>query len=157
MKTKIVKQISLKLDIDQLKNFQRWKQANGDDFSLWDYLSRASRAEVAIAFTKLFWPDFIEHEGGVFLSEAFNVELYQQWKAHLGNDLVAIERVINHQHLDDILSGADKVGIKNLFYLGEVLVQMWESRLKSLYPDKDFEVICNQDENTVVVTFNQIR
>ncbi|MEW6499549.1 MAG: hypothetical protein AB1589_44860 [Cyanobacteriota bacterium] len=143
-------------NIDQLKNFQRWKQANGDDFSLWDYLFRASRAEVAIVFTKLFWPDFVEHEGGIFLSEAFDSKIYEQWKAQLGNDMPSIERVMNHQHIDDILQGADKVGAENLLYLGQAIAQMWESRLKLLYPYQRFQVVCNQDEYTVVVTFYQV-
>ncbi len=151
----LTEQISL--NTDQLRNFQRWKKANGGDFSLWDYLSRVSRVEVALAFTKLFLPDFVEHEDGIFLSEVFNREIYEQWKTKLKNDITAIERVMNHQHIDDILPGTDKVGNDNLFYLGQALKQMWESHLKSLYPDRHFEVCCNRDEYTVVVTFYQIR
>ncbi len=64
---------------------------------------------------------------------------------------------MNHQHIDDILSGTDKVGTDNLFYLGQALKQMWESRLKSLYPDRRFEVCCNRDDYTVVVMFYQLR
>lgn len=116
-----------------------------------------SRVEVALAFTKLFLPDLIEHEGGIFLSEVFNNEIYEQWKTKLGNDITKIEQVMNHQHIDDILSGADKVGTDNLFYLGQAIKQMWESHLKSLYPNRRFEVCCNRDEYTVVVMFYQIR
>ena len=50
-------------------------------------------------------------------------------KAELGNDITAIERVINHQHIDDLLPGTDKVGAENLYYLGQAIAQMWESRL----------------------------
>jgi hypothetical protein len=151
----LTEKISLNPNTDHLKNFQRWKQANGDDFSLWDYLSRVSRVELAIAFTKLFWPDFVEHENGIFLFEAFNIQVYEQWKTELGNDIASIERVMNHQHIDDILQGAEKVGIENLLYLGQSITQMWETRLKLLYPQRRFQMICNQDESTVVVTFYQ--
>lgn len=138
-----------------MSDFQKWKKANGDDFSLWDYLSGVANVEVALAFTTLFWPGFVEHDGGIFLAEAFNQELYEQWKAELGNDIAAIERVMNHQHIDDLLPGAETVGIDNLFFLGEVIQQMWENRLNSGYPDRTFQVSCNQDEYTVVVTFCQ--
>lgn len=111
---------------------------------------------MALAFTTLFWPDFVEHDGGIFLAEAFNQEIYEQWKAELGNDIAAIERVMNHQHIDDLLPGAEIVGIDNLFSLGQVIQQMWENRLKSFYPDRTFQVSCNQDEYTVVVNFFQI-
>ncbi|MCC3518720.1 hypothetical protein [Microcoleus sp. PH2017_18_LLB_O_A] len=127
-----IKQISL--NADKLIDFQQWKKANGDDFSLWDYLFGSANIEIAIAFTKLFWPDFVEHEGGIFLSEAFNSQIYEQWKIELGNDVAAIEQVMNHQHVDDILPGAQNASSDNLLYLGQALAQMWESRLKSLYP-----------------------
>lgn len=64
---------------------------------------------------------------------------------------------MNHQHLDDILPGADKVGVDNLYYLGVAIAQMWQSRLKSVYPERRFEVCCDRDENTVIVMFYQIR
>lgn len=150
-----IKQISL--NTDQLIDFQQWKKANGGDFSLWDYLFGVANVEVAIVFTKLFWPDFVEHEGGIFLSEAFNIQTYDRWKAQLGNDITSIERVMNHQHIDDILPGSDKVGADNLYYLGQAIAQMWESRLKLLYAHRNFQVCCNRDENTVVVTFYQVR
>jgi hypothetical protein len=152
----LIQEKQLKLDLDNLKNFQKWQEVNGADFSLWDYMFRVSKAELAIALSTLFWPDFIEYEGGVFLAQVFNLEVYYQWKKNLDNDLTAIERVLNHQHIDDLFSGSEKVGINNLAYLGQVIAQMWESRLKSLYPSRHFEVICNRDEQTVVVTFYQI-
>jgi hypothetical protein len=148
------KQISL--DTDQLSEFQQWRKANGDDFSMWDYLFGVANVEVAIAFTSLFWPDIVEHEDGIFLAESFEAQIYQQWKGKFGNDIASIERVINHQHLDDILPGADKVGSENLFYLGRAIAQMWASRLESLYPNRRFEVCCDRDESTVVVTFYQV-
>ncbi|MFB2833384.1 hypothetical protein [Floridanema evergladense] len=146
----------IKLNPEQLIDFQQWKQANGDEFSLWDYLFGVANAEIAIAFTKLFLPDIIEHEGGIFLAQAFNKEIYEQWKAKLGNDITAIEKVMNHQHIDDLLPGTEKVGIDNLYYLGNALSQMWTSRLKSLYPERNFQISCDRDEYTVVVTFCQI-
>lgn len=148
---------SLNLNLKKLKHFQEWKAINGESFSLLDYLSVVSSAEVAIAYTKIFSPDFIEYDGGVFLAEVFSAELYQQWKAKLGDDRSAIERVMNHIHLDDLFQGADKVGIENLAYLGEVLKQLWEYRLRSLYPNRSFQVLCNWDkaEETVVITFSQ--
>lgn len=148
-----IKQISL--NADQLTDFQQWKKANDNDFSLWDYLFGSANIEIAIAFTKLFWPDFVEHEGGIFLSEAFDSQIYEQWKIELGNDVAAIEQVMNHQHIDDILPGAENASTDNLLYLGQALAQMWESRLKSLYPQRRFQVKCDRDEHTVAVTFFQ--
>ena len=146
----------LSLNANQLTEFQNWKQVNSENFSLIDYLFGVSNMEVAIAFTKLFWPDFIEYENGVFFASTFNSEIYAQWKEKLGHDIGAIERVINHKHIDDLLPGAENVGYENLLYLAQVLTQMWESRLKLLYPDRHFKMQLNQDEGSVVLMFYQV-
>ncbi|MBD1806922.1 hypothetical protein H6F98_15855 [Microcoleus sp. FACHB-SPT15] len=51
----------------------------------------------------------------------------------------------------------EKIKQQRFFPLGQALKQMWESRLKSLYPDRRFEVCCNRDDYTVVVMFYQLR
>jgi len=63
---KMSRQQISKLNPDKLPDFQQWKKVKLDDFSLWDYLFGVAKVELAIAFTKLFWPDTIEHEGGIF-------------------------------------------------------------------------------------------
>lgn len=141
------------LNTNNLKNYQQWKQANGNDFSLWDYIFGVGNVEIALAFSKLFWPDFIEYDRGIFLAETFNPQICEEWKAKLENDINAVEKVMNHIHLEDILPEAEKVEIENIFYLGQVLSQMWESRLKLLYPNQCFQVECNRDDSTVIVTF----
>ncbi|NER97804.1 MAG: hypothetical protein F6J86_28830 [Symploca sp. SIO1B1] len=148
------KQISL--NTEQMPDFQQWKAANDSDFSLWDYLAGVANLEIALAFTKLLLPDFREHEGGIFLKEAFNLSIYEQWKNQLGNQLTEIEKVMNHQHLDDLLPGGEKVGIDNLFYLGQTMAQLWQSRLKFLYPQRNFQVLCYREIDTVVITFYQL-
>lgn len=151
-----MKQISL--NADKLSDYQHWKEANSDDFSLWDYLFAVTDVEIAIAFTKLFWPNFVEQDGGIFLAEVFEIELYEQLKAELGEeDITAIERALNQQHIDEMLPGAEKVGAENVLYLGQAIAQMWDSRLKSLYPQRRFQVECKPNEFAVSVTFYQIR
>lgn len=146
----------ISLQVDQLKDYQQWKKVNDENFSLWDYLFGVANVEIALAFTKLFWPDFVEHEGGLFLSEAFNPEIYERWKETLGDNPRAIEQAMNHIHIDDILPGSEHIAPENLFYLGKKLAEMWSSRLEKLYPGKEFKVSCQRDDETVIVTFYQM-
>lgn len=90
------------------------------------------------------------------MSETFEPDIYEQWKAKLGNNMGAIERAMNHQHVDDLLPGAERVGIDNLLYLGQTIAQMWENRLKVLYPQRSFRVASIRDEQTVTVTFYRL-
>jgi hypothetical protein len=145
------------LNTDELIDFQKWRKVNSEDFSLLDYLFGVSNVEVAIAFTKLFWPDFFEYKDGVFLSEAFNSKIYEQWKDQLEDDITSIEQVMNHKHIEDLLPGSENISMENLFYLGQVIAEMWQSRLSLVYPNRRFKVDCKQEDGTVVVMFYQIR
>ena len=144
------------LNEEQLTDFQYWKKANGSKFSLWDYLFGVSNLETAIVFTKLFWPDFVEYDNGIFLKESFSLKIYEEWKIQLKNDIVAIEKVMNHKHLDNMLPGYETVSDNNSLYLGKIMAEMWGSRLHAVYPNHSFKVECGQDEETIVLTFSQI-
>src|SRR5215212_2061154 len=50
-----------------LEQEQEWRTGQG----LWDYLYDVSNYDIATAFSKLFWPDFIEVDGLVFLAERY--------------------------------------------------------------------------------------
>jgi hypothetical protein len=151
----MIPQKEIPLDVDKLADFQRRKKINDGDYTLWDYLFGVGNIETAIVFTKLFWPDFVEYEGGIFLSEAFNNQTYEQYKIQLGDSGVGLEPVINHQYIDDILPGIQNISAENLSFLGQTLVQMWKARLKSLYPQRRFKVKCDSNEHTVVITVFQ--
>lgn len=60
----LMKKVSLQTN--NLADFQQWKVINDEDFSLIDYLYFNTSFDLAIAFTKLFWPDFIEHQTRFF-------------------------------------------------------------------------------------------
>ena len=143
------------LNINNLQSYQQWKQANGKALSLWDYLFGVGNVEIALAFSKLFLPDFIEYDRGIFLSETFNQKVFEEWKTKLENDINAVEKVMNHIHLENILPEAEKAGIENILEIGKIISQMWESRLKLIYPNKCFQVECDRDDSTVIVTFYQ--
>ena len=145
------------LQIEQLQDFQLWKNANGDGFTLLDYLTGVANIEIAIAFTKLFWPDFVEYKGGIFLADGFAEQIYNEWHEKMGDNITAIEQVMNHTHISDLLPGSENVTFDNLLYLGQTISQMWESRLGKLYPDKHFLVRCESDQENddVVVILNQ--
>jgi hypothetical protein len=87
----------------------------------------------------------------------FDSAVYEQWQAQMGEDMPAIERVMNHRHVGDLLPGAGRVGFPNLHHLGHVLAATWRARLADAFPERHFEVSCNEDpENEeVVITFSQ--
>jgi len=98
--------------------------------SVWNWLSIASDIAVAAAFGKLFWPDFVVHEGGIFLREIFSEETYNEWKAQPGITTRDIERVMNHVHIYDLFMNSkgrmpDEGAV---FYLAALLAKLWSLR-----------------------------
>jgi hypothetical protein len=146
------------IDLSALPNLKEWAEGN-ESFTPLTWLYAKSELETAVAFTALFWPDVIERDGVVLLRAFFDPRVYEEWRNKLGDDKSAIERVMNHRHVGDLLPGADRVGFSNLRYLGQVLAGTWRARLACAFPDRRFEVICDDDpENEeVTVTFWQIR
>ena len=143
-------------NLEKLKGYQEWRKLNGQDFSLLDYIGSAFTAETAIAFTALFLPEFVEHEGGIFFKDVFTPEGFAQWHERLGGDIRQSEKVMSHRHITDLFpEGLDSVGMENLMHLAESLKQSWEARLKMLYPSREFEWFINWDENeeTVAIAF----
>ena len=146
------------LQADDLPSYRQWRAANGDDLTILDFLAATVTAEIAIACTKLFWPDLIEHAGGVFLADGFAESVFDQWAAVLNGDIGAIERVMNHRHLTDLLAH-DEVPPAGLAYLGRTLAEMWAARLERRFPEHRFAVRCDLDEvsGEVELTFSRVR
>lgn len=148
--------MSTSIEVSTLPRLSAWAAMDPAITPL-GWLHAESDIETAVAFTALFWPELVEHDGGIFLREFFDPEVYEDWKRKLGSDTAAIERVMNHRHIADLLPGADGVGFKNLQHLGEVLAATWRARLASAFPQRPFDVTCHADagDEEVVIAFCQ--
>jgi len=132
------------LDSAILPTFQQYTQLNeswSPRFDLWDYLNMRADLELAAAFTKLFWPDFIEVEGCVLLKHAYSPESFRNWMAHFGGDTRAVEAMLNHRHIKDLFLNPPKdveYPDRLYEYLADALMFGWKQALQSAYPDKRF-------------------
>lgn len=149
-------------DFDRLPAFRQWQKENGEDFSLLGYLSCVGRAELAIAFTQLFYPSFIKYNGGIFLEATFDESLYKQWWQNFQGDMNEVEKVLNYVRLEDWLPGCDRVGRDNLIYLGQVLEKTWTAALSealrdlnaSSNPSRKVELRIEEEEVSLTVYQN---
>ncbi len=144
------------LNLDKLPDFEKWRAINGESFSMFDYIFASSHVEIAIAYTKVFWPDFFEYKGGYFLKDIFDESIYQQWEEKLKGNISEIEKVINHLHIEDLFQDTESFSQQNILYLGSIIAEMWSARLSQLYPSVKFEVNCEQEDYVTVISFCQI-
>ncbi len=59
-------------DPDLLPTLREMRQTwTGPEISLWAFINIKASMELAYGFASLFWPELIEHQGGIFLAEGF--------------------------------------------------------------------------------------
>jgi hypothetical protein len=115
------------------------------DFSPFDLLHAEGSPLMALFYARLFWPDFVELDGMVFLSEAVATD---EARARVSaavvreqDDLTAVERSFNlvevpslfGRRMGETTDEEDEV-------LAHILAAMWKCRLSSCFPGRAFEV-----------------
>ena len=130
---------------------------------------RQLKVRTALALLSVFWPDFVEVEGSVFLSNANPERTYNS--EHV-LDRTGMEAFVNHAHMIDLLKhnaglhsteenddcfyDQDHPDLSALCELGKTLAQMWFQKLQVDFPQYDFRVYYTQDDNPVV-RFHRVR
>ncbi len=123
--------------VSKLKKFKEWKEKweKPDEMDWLSYLSFNCHPEDVLIVGKLFFPEFIERDGLIFLEIKFDEGIYSEWVARLGNDFISIQNVINHVHIYDLFAHCEDDVEDDVFIdICEMLKSTWEIRLKKLYP-----------------------
>ncbi len=102
------------------------------------YLSVAGSTALLAATMQLLAPPVVEYRGAVLLGFALDEPTVDQWFERLG-DPTAVERVVNHVHLWDVLPArtSDHGEAERLV---EPLAWFWRVALRERYPDREFVV-----------------
>lgn len=144
-------------DISELSDYSAWYGQNPRE--LIRYASSKLSPDLAIAVTRLFWPDFVIHENRVFLAFRFEDQNFKHWEDEFDGDLQAVERMINHVHVvaDLLTYPFENLSYPNIEYFGRILVQTWKAALKTQFPDRAFQISGEKDGelDDFVITFWQ--
>ena len=111
-----------------------WRQLNGEDFSIDDWTSNEGNIKLAIGYSFIFWPDFIEHDDCVFIKDNFSLNNFNNWtNAEYIRHFAQIESVINHIHVIDFFSGdhnRNEITFAQIKFLGEKICKIYAVKLK---------------------------
>ncbi len=106
-------------------------------------LVNASVGERALLYSRIFWPNFVEIEGMVFLEGTFEDEADMQRLREAierySGDHDKVEESFNFQELD-LLFGLQGTSEEDDEWLAERLTAMWKARLHDLFPNRQFLV-----------------
>lgn len=137
------------LDKSLLPFYQEWKTNQDPEpraEGVLDYLYFESDHEMAAAFSKLFWPDFVEVEGCVFLAERFpKLSMSaEEFSRKMQENPRSIEFTVNYLNIPYIFFNDGRNNLEffspELFvYMAQVLLVCWKHALQEAFPDRKFE------------------
>ena len=117
--------------------------------------------DLAIAFTTLFWPSFVEFDGCVLFAD-FSTKSYTGFMTQCKGDRAAVDSVMNHRHLLDLFADPavkEKTTAAQMEYLGTVLRDIWDTKLRRDFPEREVRVTFDRGDQRnlleYIVTFWQ--
>lgn len=149
----------MKVNDDVFKKFNAWRDnwVDKSSISIIDYINFNIDPNDLIIIGKLFFPDFVEVDGSVFLKEKYTRENYLMWLKDI-EDPVEIEKVINHVHIYDLFSNTEYDVEEFIFEeVAKILAFSWRLCLDSFFKEKKFNVIYSNTDKDYgpTITFYQ--
>ena len=126
-----------------IPELQLWNNGQGIDIESW--LSCVGSYEHAVAYGRLFWPEFTIHDGCVLFA-GFNEESYRGFMESTNGHKRSVETVMNHRHILDLFPDVSEDPSEELIvYLGRLLKDMWAAKLARDFPERRIIVSFPED------------
>ncbi|MBX3282036.1 MAG: hypothetical protein KF756_06115 [Acidobacteria bacterium] len=118
------------------------------NFSVLDFVGTFGSPLIALAYAKLFWPDFVEFKGMIFVGDNFDRETKDRIDAILHSseaereDFSGIEKSFNFFEVPSYFFGrhAGDTNEEEDRYLAEKLAEMWKCKLSMDFPERSFVI-----------------
>ena len=135
-----------------------WNNGRGIDLESW--VSCEGNFSLAVGYSTIFCPKFVEFEDYILAFEEMskeNVQRIRDWEKQEGITKKSLEWVVNHLHIADLHhNGCEDLTVDKVIFLGNVLKEIYEARLQYLFPDKPCNVEFYQPEDNALVDEYQL-
>lgn len=143
------------------KEFMEFKRVNNGDFTWWNYINVKSDLNLALGFSKFFYPDILEIEGHFILKDKFSKEIFELWKKECGNDKVSTEKMMNLYQIRDFFHinlDEDENIEEQLYALSKVVKRFWSLSFSERFPKRNIvvEVFEEEDEELFITVYESI-
>jgi hypothetical protein len=141
----------VELLIEHLKEFHA--KADTSNFDVLDFVSAFGSPLEALAYSYLFWPDFMEFEGMIFHQSVIeDEEDRSQIRAALSEfpSRKEVEQSFNQFLIPDgfFANGLSTTNEEENAWLAERIADVWKVRLSQLFPNKKCVVEIQSAEET---------
>ncbi len=131
-----------------ISELSTWNGGSGISAEVW--VGYVGNYDLAIGYSLIFWPQFVVIDGYVFRQYATK-KLFDHWWFSTNGNALAVQSVINHFHLTDLhFKDAHE---SQILYLGRILKQTYEAKLKLEFPDRTFMVIFNDEPGLDLLSY----
>jgi len=141
-----------------LPEYSSMADLNPNNWDIAEYLNLKYDINAAIAFSKLYYPDFIERNGCIILGFRYDEGSFIKWFEHFEGDIPEIEKHCNAYEIMDYFSiNRDTEESLDLFNekvneLAKVLKRSWEINCQLLLPDRKIIVEVYDEYDTTRIT-----
>lgn len=155
MKKSLNKSSIINFSANVLKDYSDFEKVN-DNWNMLSYLNYNFDQNTAIAFSKLYFPDFIEYEDCVILSFLFNIENFNEWFEEFSGERRNIEKMCNLYEVKDFFHiNSSEMDEDSLKLFADILSTVWSINLSKLYPQKKFKIDVFKEYESLYITFYQ--
>jgi hypothetical protein len=141
-----------------------WPEQDATGFHYFDFLHACGSPLHALFYSGLFWPQFIEFEGMIFLEGTIEDESDRQRVREAfrqyGGDRTKTEQSFNSVEVPSLFGGrAAETTEREDEFLASRICAMWTARLRELFPDRRFVVEMQRADETggeIAVRFYQL-
>jgi hypothetical protein len=128
-------------------------KADTTNFNVLDFVSAFGSPLEALAYSQLFWPDFVEFEGMIFHQGSIEDEADRSRIREALSQFSSrkeVEESFNQFMLPDAFfsSGLSTTTDEENIFLAERMAEMWRARLAQLFPNKKCVVEVQLPEET---------
>lgn len=111
-----------------------WNNGRGIDLEAWVVCSGNFR--LAVGYTTIFWPEFVEFEGYI-LRKDFSENALRGFESQEDTNKKTVEWVMNHLHIGGIqYGGCDDLSKDKIVLLGNILKEIYQAKLQWKFPEK---------------------
>ena len=138
-----------------LPELQEWK--GGSSVPAEDWIWMTGRADHALGYCSLLWPDFVVFEGYV-LRVPTDIDRLRGWE-NGGRSRSQVETAMNVFFLENAFSDERKDGglyDAQMTHLAAMMVDMLDAKLRRDFPDKSFSAFVIDEDEDFGVSFHQI-
>lgn len=148
----------LKVNVNLLEEYNDFEKANPGNWDIASYLNVKYDMNAAIAFSKLFFPNFVLIEDCVILEFRYDEAIFRQWVEKFDRDVTNIEYICNSYDIMDFFLNNVSTDESNEIYnqrideFANILKTTWEINCKALFPERKMTVKVFDEYNTTRIT-----